>query len=323
LTADERVEVAGVSISHPDRLLFPAARATKVDLARYYEAIADWMLPHLADRPLTLVRCPNGVSAGTKRANDPSTGSGSSRAVSRDDCFYFKHSKVWTWPAIRRVRIREKTKIGEYMVVDSVRALASLVQMGVVEIHTWNSRVADLERPDRIVIDLDPGARVAWRTVIDAARLVRQLLSVLDLESFVKTTGGRGLHVVVPLTPAAGWTDCLEFARAFASALFRRQPSSFTEQFAKAGRDDKILVDYLRNNRTNTSIAAYSTRARPDATVSVPLTWQELSPARNPDRFTMKTVPARLARLRTDPWRDYWKTRQRIPPRAVRALEAM
>jgi bifunctional non-homologous end joining protein LigD len=304
----DRVEVAGVSISHPDRVVFPALRATKVDLARYYETIADWILPHLADRPLTLVRCPNGVSAGTKRANG---------------CFYFKHSKVWTWPAIRRVRIREKTKIGEYMVVDSLRALVSLVQMGVVEIHTWNSRVGDLERPDRIVIDLDPGARVAWRTVIDAARLVRHLLSVLDLESFVKTTGGRGLHVVVPLTPAAGWSDCLEFARAFASALVRRQPSLFTEQFAKVGRDDKILVDYLRNNRTNTSIAAYSTRARPDATVSVPVTWQELSPARKPDRFTMKTVLVRLARLRTDPWRDYSKTRQRIPPRAVRALEAM
>jgi len=319
----DRIEVAGVSLSHPDRLLFPAARATKLDLARYDERIADWILPHLVDRPLTLVRCPNGVSAGTKRAGDPSTRAGSSRAASRDDCFYFKHSKVWTWPAIRRVRIREKTKIGEYMVVDSLRSLVSLVQMGVVEIHTWNSRVADLERPDRIVIDLDPGARVAWRTVVDAARLVRRLLSVLDLESFVKTTGGRGLHVVVPLTPAAGWSDCLEFARAFASALVRRQPSLFTERFAKLGRDDRILVDYLRNNRTNTSIAAYSTRARPDATVSVPLTWQELSPAREPDRFTITTVPTRLARLQTDPWRKYWRTRQRIPPRAVDALEAM
>ena len=303
-----RIVVAGVSISHPDRVLFPDARATKLDLARYYDTIADWILPHLVDRPLTLVRCPNGVRGGPARSAD---------------CFYMKHSKVWTWPAIRRVRIREKTKVGEYLIADSLTALIALVQMDVLEIHTWNSTFAAVERPDRIVIDLDPGTRVEWRTVVKAARLVRQLLSVLDLESFVKTTGGRGVHVVVPLQPEADWAACLAFARAFAQALVRRQPSTFTERFAKTGRDDKILVDYLRNNRTNTSIAAYSTRARPDATVSVPVTWQELSPARKPDRFTINTVPPRLARLRTDPWRAYWKLKQRIPRHAIRALEAM
>src|SRR5262245_60770417 len=193
--------VAGVGISHPDRLLFPAAGATKVDLARYYESIAEWILPHLVDRPLTLVRCPNGLRPGA----DPDA-----------ECFFMKHSKVWTWPQIRRVRIREKEKVGEYMIADSLTAVAALVQMGVIEIHTWNSRFADVERPDRIVIDLDPGARVAWPAVVAAARLVRQLMSVLDLESFVKTTGGRGLHVVVPLAPEAGWDACLAFARAFA-----------------------------------------------------------------------------------------------------------
>ena len=292
-------------------MVFPAARVTKLGLARYYETIADWILPHLVDRPLTLVRCPSGVSAATARG---------------EDCFYVKHSKVWTWPAIRRVRIREKTKVGEYMIADSLPALLSLVQMGVLEIHTWNSGFAAVEYPDRIVIDLDPGERVAWPAVVEAARLVRQLMSVLDLESFVKTTGGRGLHVVVPLASTSkqdDWGACLEFVRAFAMALVRRQPSLFTERFAKSGRDDKILVDYLRNNRTNTSIAAYSTRARPDATVSVPITWEELSPARKPDRFTIATVPARLARLRADPWKQYWKAKQRIPRLASRALEAM
>jgi bifunctional non-homologous end joining protein LigD len=195
--------------------------------------------------------------------------------------------------------------------------------MGVLEMHTWNSRFATVERPDRIVIDLDPGSRVSWRAVVASARLVRQLLSVLDLESFVKTTGGRGLHVVVPLTPVQDWAECLDFARAFALALVRRDPARFTERFSKSGRDDKILVDYLRNNRTNTSVSAYSTRARPDATVSVPLTWQELSAARAPDRFTINTVPDRLARLRTDPWKAYWRTKQRMPRHAVRALEAL
>jgi bifunctional non-homologous end joining protein LigD len=305
----ERPRVAGVAISHPDRVVFPGVGVTKVDLARYYDTIADWIVPHVADRPLTLVRCPNGVPA---------------QGRSRDaGCFFMKHSKLWTWPAIRRVRIREKTKVGEYLVADSLPAVIGLVQMGVVEIHTWNSRVADLERPDRLVIDLDPGANVTWAAIVRAARLVRRVLKVLDLESFVKTTGGRGLHVVVPLTPQADWAACLEFARALAQMLVRRQPADFTERFAKAGRDDKILVDYLRNNRTNTSVAAYSTRAKPGATVSVPLTWQELSPARTPDRFTIRTVPSRLVRRRTDPWRAYWKTRQRLPRNAVRALEGM
>jgi bifunctional non-homologous end joining protein LigD len=234
-----------------------------------------------------------------------------------------KHSKVWTWPGIRRVKIREKTKVGEYLIADSLTAIVSLVQMGVLEIHTWNSRFAKVERPDRLVIDLDPGSRVPWRAIVESARIVGQLLSVLDLDSFVKTTGGRGLHVVVPLTPVHDWNECLDFARAFAQALVRQDPARFTERFAKEGRDDRILVDYLRNNRTNTSIAAYSTRARVDATVSVPLTWQELSPSRPPDRFTITTVPGRLARLRADPWKDYWRTKRRISSHAVRALEAM
>ena len=145
----------------------------------------------------------------------------------------------------------------------------------------------------------------------------------MDLESFVKTTGGRGLHVVVPLAPRADWSECLEFARAVADTLVRRAPEQFTARFAKVVRERKILVDYLRNNRTNTSVAAYSTRAKPDAPVSVPVAWSELSPAKPPDRFTMATVAQRVARLRADPWKSYWTTRQRIPHRAVGALERL
>jgi bifunctional non-homologous end joining protein LigD len=306
---ETRVPVAGIGISHPERVLFPTARTTKLDLARYYETIGDWIVPHLIDRPLTLVRCPTGTgSTGDKRSAD---------------CFYMKHSKVWAPSAIRRVRIREKTKIGEYLIVDSLPALVGLVQMDVLEVHTWNACFSDIERPDRIVIDLDPGKRVMWSAVVDAARLVRDLLLELELQSFVKSTGGRGLHVVVPLKPQAGWGECLDFARAIAQLLVRHRPALFTEQFAKAGRDDKILVDYLRNNRTNTSIAAYSTRARPDAPVSVPLSWSELSAAREPGRFTITTVPPRLARLRADPWLAFWRTKQRVSVKAARALERM
>jgi bifunctional non-homologous end joining protein LigD len=304
----DRPLVAGVGVSHPDRVVFPAIGATKLDLARYYEAIADWIVPHLADRPLTLVRCPEGV-----RGNGP-----------RDaGCFYMKHSKVWAPVPVRRVRIQEKTKVGEYLIADTIAALVGLVQMGVLEVHTWNSRCARIEQPDRIVMDIDPGQAVAWPAVVAAAREVRALLHALDLESFVKTTGGRGLHVVMPLVPQADWAECLDFARAIAETLERRDPRRFTTRFAKLGRENKILIDYLRNNRTNTSIAAFSTRARPDAPVSMPVTWSELSPSRPPNRFTLLTVPARLSRLRSDPWKGYESLRQKIPRGAIAALDRL
>jgi len=307
--AGARVDVAGVSISHPERVLFPGARVTKLGLARFYESIAGWMLPDLVDRPLTLVQCPAGVPA-----------SGARKGI---DCLFMKHAKAWGPAPIRRVRIREKTKTGEYLIVDTLPALVGLVQMNVLEVHTWNSRFARVEQPDRIVVDLDPGERVGWPMVVEAAKLVRQMLAALDLDAFVKTTGGRGLHVVVPIAPRADWAECLAFARALALAVVRRRPARFTERFAKIGREDKILIDYLRNNRTNTSIAAFSTRAKPDAPVSVPLAWTELSPKRTPDRFTIATVTERLAKLKADPWKAYWQSRQTLPRQAIRALESL
>lgn len=284
--------VAGVTITHPDRVLYPDVKLTKLDVARYYERIGDWILPHVQGRPLTLVRCPEGLSA---------------------PCFYMKHSKVWAPPGIRRVRIQEKTKVGEYLVADSIDAVVGLAQMGVLELHTWNSRVERVEEPDRLVLDIDPGARVPWLRIVEAARLVRRLLERTGLDSFLKTTGGRGLHVVVPLKPSAGWQECLAFARGLAMAMERLQPDRYTTAFAKAGRERKILIDYLRNNRTNTSVAAFSTRARPGAPVSVPLRWDDLKPSLDPGAFTVLTIEKRLARLREDPWRAYWKCRQRLP----------
>src|SRR5438094_1358721 len=165
--AGSRPVVAGVGISHPDRVLFPDPKTTKLDLAHYYESVADWLLPHVVDRPLTLVRCPTGVGAASGKRGD--------------ECFFMKHSKVWAPPALRRVRVREKTKIGEYLIADSIAALVSLVQMDVLEIHTWNSKFTHVERPDRLVIDLDPGDGVGWPAIVDAARLVRKMLGGLDL----------------------------------------------------------------------------------------------------------------------------------------------
>ena len=292
-----RPVVSGVGISHPDRLIYPDLGISKLQLARYHEAIGPWMLPHVKGRPLTLVHCPDGLGA---------------------PCNYLRHAKAWGPSALRRVRIREKTKTGEYLVADSVEAIVSLAQMGVVEIHTWNSTADDVERPNRVVLDIDPGPNVTWKQVVAAARLARDVLATLELESWVKTTGGRGLHVVVPVKPERAWSECLAFARDVSEAIVRTDPELYTTALAKAGRADKLLIDYLRNNRTNTSVAAFSTRAREGALVSMPLSWRDL--AGGPDRWTMLTAPRRQQRLTTDPWKGYWQSRQRLTTTAIRAL---
>ena len=292
--------VAGVRISHPDRLIYPDLGISKIQLARYYEEIADWIVPHVAGRPLTLVHCPAGLAA---------------------PCIYLKHAKAWGPSALRRVKIQEKTKVGEYLVADSIEAVVSLAQMGIVEIHTWNSTMADIERPNRIVWDLDPGPAVTWKQVVKAAGLVRDVLKTLGLTSWVKTTGGRGLHVVVPIKPARDVAECLEFSRNVSEAIARTDPQLYTTTFAKLGRERKILIDYLRNNRTNTSVCAYSPRARPGAMVSMPLDWSDLSAS--PERWTLTTVPRRLKRLRADPWAEYWTAAQEIADASFAAVQAL
>jgi bifunctional non-homologous end joining protein LigD len=293
----ERTEVRGIGISHPERVVFPVQGFRKLDLARYHDAVAEAEVPHLRGRPLTLVRCPEAIG---------------------DGCSFMKHSKLWAPPALRRVRIQEKTKLGEYLIADTPEAVVALVQMDVIEIHAWNTRDDDVERPDRIVIDLDPGSEVAWREVVAGARLLREALLALGLRGFVKTTGGAGLHVVVPLVRERDWSECLAFARGLAQAMERERPRTFTTKYAKAGRERKILVDYLRNNRTNTSVAAYSPRARDRAPVSVPLAWDELSARLDPARFTIETTPRRVRE--GDRWAEYWKVRQRIREQALRAV---
>ncbi|MFL5408846.1 MAG: DNA ligase D [Myxococcales bacterium] len=297
-----RVDVAGVSISNPSRVVFAEAGLTKLELARYHEAVAEHALPHLRGRPLTLVRCGSEIAQG---------------------CTFLKHSKVWAPPALRRIRIREKTKLGEYLICDTTEALVSLSQMDVIEIHTWNTRAEHVELPDRIVLDLDPGDEVPFARVVEGARLLRSALSALRLESWVKTTGGRGLHVVVPLKPERDWSECLAFSRALCEAIARQDPRRYTTTYARAGRERLILLDYLRNNRTNTSVAAFSPRAREPAPVSVPVAWDELGARLDPASFTVQTVPRRLARLRKDPWADYFRSRQRLTEAALKAVRSL
>jgi bifunctional non-homologous end joining protein LigD len=271
--------------------MFPRLGLTKLDIAKYYEAVGKWMMPHVKGRPLTLVFCPTGVGEG---------------------CTYLRHTKLWGPKAIRRIKIQEKTKLGEYMVVDTLEGLVSLAQMNVLEIHTWNSTAGRLEQPDRIVLDLDPGKNVTWRQVIAAAKYVRKTLDSLGLRSWIKTTGGRGLHVVVPIVPENDWAECLEFARAIATLMADQDPAQYTIDFRKAGREDKILIDYLRNNRTNTSICAFSVRAREGAPVSMPIEWADLKTSLAPGRFNVNTAPTYLATRRVDPWRDYHRSKQRL-----------
>ena len=284
-------EVAGVRLTHPDRVLYPPQGITKRDLAVLYASIADWILPHLKGRPLTLVRCPEGAEKA---------------------CFYMKHSGVWAPPALRRVMIQEKTKVGEYLVVDDLEGLVSLVQMGILEIHTWNSLADQIERPDRVVFDLDPDPSVGWDRVVAAAQALHERLDGLGFESFVKTTGGKGLHVVVPLRPASTWEESFAFSRAISEEMERAAPRAYTTAMPKAQRRGRILIDYLRNNRGNTSVTAYSTRARPGAPLSTPLTWEELAAGVRSDQFHAGNIRERLDSLKADPWKRYGSVRQRI-----------
>lgn len=287
--------VAGIGISHPERVMYRDAGVTKLDVARYCDQVADWMVPHVAGRPLTLLRCGAGV--------DP--------AAEKGGCVMMRHGKAWGPTALRRVNIRERHKTGEYLVADTRAALVALAQMDVLEIHTWNARAETPYQHDRIVIDFDPGPAVGWREVVTAAERVRAMLRGLRLSSWVKTTGGKGLHVVAPIEPADVDT-CLAFARAVAGALVEHDPRRYTTTIAKAGRERQILVDSLRNNRTNTAVAAYSLRARAGAPVSMPIAWDELSPRLDPMAFTIKTALARLKRT-GDVWDGYWTARQRLP----------
>ncbi len=291
--------VADVRLSHPDKVLYPDAGITKLDLARYYQRVADWMLPHVADRLLSLVRCPAGAGK---------------------SCFFQKHPDGSVSDRLHPFRVPERKGTEQYLALDDLAGFVALVQMGVLEIHTWGSRVDQLERPDRLVFDLDPDPSVEWPEMVSAAKEVRTLLGELELESFLKTTGGKGLHVVVPIRRRPDWTEAKTFCRAVADALVATAPNRYVATMSKAARRGKIFVDYLRNNRGATAIAPYSSRAKPGAPVSMPLDWDELNGRMRSDYFHVNNVPKRLARLDRDPWAKMACTRQSITVAMVRKL---
>jgi bifunctional non-homologous end joining protein LigD len=297
-SSDDAVVIAGVPISNPDKVLYPEAKITKRELAQYYAAIGEWMVPHLEDRPLTLVRCPNGWNA---------------------KCFYQKRVKETLGEFLEPIDVPEGGSTATYMMANNVGAIVSLLQMGVLEIHPWGSRRPHLDRPDRIVMDFDPDETLPWPELNAAATMLRKLLDTLGLRGFPKTTGGKGLHVVLPIVPEHDWDTIKAFTQAIADLMVMTFPDRFTSKLMKSTRTGKIFVDYLRNAEGATAIAAYSLRARKNAPVSMPIGWDDLAQDVRFDFFNARNVPAKLRR-RKDPWADFAALKQRITPQMMQQL---
>ena len=267
--------VGTVALTHARRELWPGV--SKADLARYWQAVARTALPGIARRPLALLRCPDGIDG---------------------QRFFQKHGAPGMPAAVRGRDAPE----GPYLAIDDESGLIACAQIAAVELHAWGAAEDDPSRPDRLVFDLDPGEGVAFVEVVRAAKDVRARLGRLGLASFARTTGGKGLHVVAPLRPDAGWTVVTRFAKQLAQAMERDDPTRFVATLPKARRRGRILVDWLRNKPGATAVASFSPRARPGAPVAVPLSWREVAPKLDPQAFTLATVPGRLARLKADPW---------------------
>ncbi|RDS80775.1 DNA ligase D [Dyella monticola] len=287
-----------VTITHPDRVVYPSDTITKQDVADYYRSIMQWLLPGLIERPLSVIRCPEG-------AEKP--------------CFFQKHP-IQGLHRVGTVRLKEeKGSQAVYMYAKDADSIMELVQFGTLEFHVWGTTIQSPDTADRVVFDLDPAPKVKWERVVAAARLLRKWLDQIGLQSFLRTTGGKGLHVVVPLNPACPWQQVKDFAHAIAATMATAYPDEFVDTASKAKRADKIFVDYLRNSRGATSIASYSLRARKGAPVATPLRWEELSKIERGDAFTLHTLPRRLARLRKDPWEGIGTVKQSLDT-AIRQL---
>jgi bifunctional non-homologous end joining protein LigD len=285
---DGSIEIEGVRITHPDRVLYPGQGITKRQLIDYYLKVADRMLPHIIGRPISLVRCPRGAEK---------------------DCFFQKHASPG-WPDdFRKIRIREKSGTDDYLYIENKAGLVAAAQMGVLELHLWCAKIDDVEKPDRMIFDLDPDEGVAFGEVKKAARELRTRLEDLGLKSFALATGGKGIHVVVPLTPGHSWDEHRNFAEAIARLMAEEEPDRFVATMSKTKRRGKIFVDYLRNQRGATAIAPFSSRARKGAPVAWPISWQQLARLQSAQPAAIGKVP----RGTSEPWPGYFKVRQRLP----------
>ncbi len=278
-------------LTNPTKILYPEQGITKLELATFYDAIHDWILPYIINRPLSLVRCPDGQ---------------------REKCFYQKHMIDEPTGTLHVIHIQEKEKTQPYVYIKDKEGLISLVQMGVLEIHPWGSTIDELEKPDIIIFDIDPAPDVEWKKVIQAARFIRDELEKLGITSFVKTTGGKGLHVTVPIKPQRPWEEIKIFSKTFVKYLVSLKPESYVDVMTKSKRAGKIYLDYLRNQRGATAIAPYSTRAFTGAPVATPLSWEELSPKIKSASYTIKNLVNRLDKLKVDPWKNFYNLKQTL-----------
>jgi len=284
-----RVEVSGIVISHPSKVMEPHSRVTKLELARYLEAVSPELLRFSGARLLSLVRCPDG---------------------SEKTCFFQKHRTKGVFSAVKVFVDAGE----EFIYVSSTQGLVELAQFDVMEIHGWGSRVNALEFPDQIILDLDPGEGLPWKTIAGCARTVRDVVAEFGMKAFVKTTGGKGLHVVIPILPQNDWATVKNIAHAFALELAKRDPEHFTATISKSVRSGKVFVDYLRNGRGATAIVPYSPRRRDGATVSMPVSWDDLESV-HPSDFTVHSAVGYLKKRAGDPWEQFERSRKSLPRR--------
>ncbi len=291
-------DMAGVRLTSPGKVLFAEAGITKAELARYLLSVADRMLPHVSGRPLSLVRCPEGTG---------------------EECFFQKHTAKGMPRALHAVPIKESDgKTAKYLMIDSPAGLVAAAQIGALELHIWGAHAASVEHPDRLVFDLDPDSGVTFAEVREAARDVRKLLEAANLQSFPLVTGGKGIHVVVPLDARQGWDEVKLFAKGMAAKLAETEPQRFTATMSKAKRKGRIFIDWLRNERGATAIAPYSPRAHANASVATPVSWRELDRVEHANAFTIPLVLRRLKQQKSDPWKGYFELRQRLSAEAMR-----
>lgn len=284
-------EVPLKEISSPDKILFKKEKITKKQVFDFYQAIAPAMLPYLEDRPLSLVRCPNG-SEGT--------------------CFFQKHFTGHVPDSFHTFPVKEDKGDGIYLSIDSAKGLQELVQLNAFEIHSWNCHKDDYMKPDQIVMDFDPGPEVAWKDVVEGAFELKEMLDDLDLQSFVKLTGGKGLHVHIPIAPLYTWDQIKAFSQSLALELVSRHPEKYVANMSKKLRKNKIFIDYLRNGYGSTAVVPYSLRARPTSAIALPLEWSELRKVKTPQEFTLVKALKKIKSRKSDPWEGMLKLKQKI-----------
>jgi bifunctional non-homologous end joining protein LigD len=292
-------ELAAITLTNPEREIFDGSGVTKLDLALYYAKVGDWLLPELLRRPVTLLRCPSGQLR---------------------DCFYQRHAFAGLPGGVESVDLADDAGRAAFIAVTQPRGYLALTQFGAIEFHLWGCHIDDPEHPDRLIIDLDPDEGLAWPRICDGAELLRERLQALGLRAFVRTTGGKGLHLVVALAAGHDWATVKGFGQAFSRAMAADQPGLFTAVAAKARRTGRIYLDYLRNARGASAVASYSLRARPGFPVATPIDWRELRGLTGANAFDRLSVVRRLQSLAKDPWIELGSSAGEITPSIRRDL---